>query len=704
MTRILTFLLLLFSLSAEGAEFSGLFAPRSPAEVAFRDARQLEAEKPDEAVARYWELLEGSFPVPDALHWALARLSPDDEAEAHWLAVVNAMPPSPFAGEAQRALASLYARQGKLGEAEATLRRLVDATPDKAGRAKLLAELLSILELAGKKDELVRTAKTLWTEYASLPESKRAAKFLTAAVPPAPTPGGAASAPVAPAPSPPSPIDGLTDDEALARGLALLNGGSREEAVKTLDLLRARLPAGSPLAGRVNLALGKALFFLRRYDQALAPLGVARGSVEQEEDARSYRAKVLFALNRGDEGAKELVQLALERPQSPNSPRYLEQASRVLEARRLAAEAQEAKGLLLKKYPRSAEARQARWFTAFAAYREGRYGEAAESFRLAGDGAERGWLRAESLYWEARSLLAGKEPERGKAVLASLVKDVPLGYYGRLGRALLEGRNGPLVGDARLKEPRVPPRLLPEAENPSVAVEGDALGRIQTYLRLGLPGAARTVLREVPAWDPRKAALAYWTEDFRGALQAARTTWLDWPDPALGTPDVFSREALAYPLAYPRTAWEAARKAGIHPHLLLAIAHTESHFDPRTYSVAEARGLMQFIPATAEAVAKAAGHASFSVEDLYKPSVALELGALHLRELLDRFSGDVVLAVAAYNAGATAVARWKESAPTADPELFVEAIPFSETRRYVKKVLTALDAYGRLDAPGLWLR
>ncbi|MHB8763452.1 MAG: lytic transglycosylase domain-containing protein, partial [Deferrisomatales bacterium] len=195
------------------------------------------------------------------------------------------------------------------------------------------------------------------------------------------------------------------------------------------------------------------------------------------------------------------------------------------------------------------------------------------------------------------------------------------------------------------------------------------------------------------------ARLRYWAGDFRGALRAGGRSWLDWPGDR--TPDALSPEGLAFPLAYPELAAAAAREAGIHPHLLLAVAHTESHFDPGAYSSAEARGLMQFIPATGAAVARAAGLAGFEPEDLFEPGLALRLGARHLRELLDRFEGDPVAAVAAYNGGAAAVERWLR-AGEGPADVFVEAISYRETRRYVLKVLTALDAYGRLDPPGAW--
>ena len=89
------------------------------------------------------------------------------------------------------------------------------------------------------------------------------------------------------------------------------------------------------------------------------------------------------------------------------------------------------------------------------------------------------------------------------------------------------------------------------------------------------------------------------------------------------------------------------------------------------------------------------------IESLTTP-VAFRLGARYLRILSDKFDGDLVAAVASYNGGEAAVAKWRKRWPDAEPDEFVELIPYRETRRYVKKVFTAIDAYGRLDAPGLW--
>lgn len=120
---------------------------------------------------------------------------------------------------------------------------------------------------------------------------------------------------------------------------------------------------------------------------------------------------------------------------------------------------------------------------------------------------------------------------------------------------------------------------------------------------------------------------------------------------------------------------EAARAAGVDPSLVTAVAQTESGGEPGALSRSGAAGVMQLMPATAQAL---------GVTDPYDATQNVRGGALYLRELLDRFGGDVRLALAAYNAGPGAVAR------------FGGIPPFAETRAYVARVL---DAYRRLRAP-----
>jgi soluble lytic murein transglycosylase len=121
----------------------------------------------------------------------------------------------------------------------------------------------------------------------------------------------------------------------------------------------------------------------------------------------------------------------------------------------------------------------------------------------------------------------------------------------------------------------------------------------------------------------------------------------------------------------------------------------ESNFVPEALSPARAVGLMQLLPETARAVADGAKREHDDAM-LTSPAQSIALGALYLKELLDKFHGSIPLAVAAYNAGPDTIARWRTRAPEVDIDVFVDFIPFTETRIYVARVMGNLARYGYL--------
>jgi soluble lytic murein transglycosylase len=116
----------------------------------------------------------------------------------------------------------------------------------------------------------------------------------------------------------------------------------------------------------------------------------------------------------------------------------------------------------------------------------------------------------------------------------------------------------------------------------------------------------------------------------------------------------------------------------------MAIARRESAFFPSARSPVGARGLMQLMPATGAAVARKAG-LKLQTRELYDIERNIDLGSVYYRQLLERFDGKRPLALAAYNAGPSRVQHWiREQAPM---DVWIETIPYRETRDYVKAVL-----------------
>ena len=143
---------------------------------------------------------------------------------------------------------------------------------------------------------------------------------------------------------------------------------------------------------------------------------------------------------------------------------------------------------------------------------------------------------------------------------------------------------------------------------------------------------------------------------------------------------------LLYPLAA-REALEAdSRALNLSPFLMAGLIRQESAFDPAARSRADARGLMQVMPAVGASYAKSEGIGDWETVLLYQPDLNVHFGLRHFAERLVACDGQIEATLAAYNAGEGPVNRWLKRAGTADPEIFIERIPYVETRDYVRRV------------------
>lgn len=153
---------------------------------------------------------------------------------------------------------------------------------------------------------------------------------------------------------------------------------------------------------------------------------------------------------------------------------------------------------------------------------------------------------------------------------------------------------------------------------------------------------------------------------------------------------------ILYPLAYWETIQAEAARRGHDPYLIASIIRQESAFEPTTVSNAGAVGLMQIMPEEASRIAEEGGLGPLTRNDLFDPARNIAVGAAEYGQKLQRTQGNPILAIAAYNAGETAVGTWIEKTPIDDIDLFVEAIPYAETRLYVKTVSRNRHEYRRI--------
>jgi len=148
------------------------------------------------------------------------------------------------------------------------------------------------------------------------------------------------------------------------------------------------------------------------------------------------------------------------------------------------------------------------------------------------------------------------------------------------------------------------------------------------------------------------------------------------------------------PRAHAELVEAAAARHGLDPNLLFAVMRVESIYQRHIVSYAGAIGLMQIMPRTGTLIAHARGEHDFTTADLLDPATNLEFAAWYLRSLLERFDGHLPLAIASYNGGPHNVRRWIQDHPSDMPlDVFLEHIPFDQTHRYVRRVLTHYRVY-----------
>jgi soluble lytic murein transglycosylase len=205
--------------------------------------------------------------------------------------------------------------------------------------------------------------------------------------------------------------------------------------------------------------------------------------------------------------------------------------------------------------------------------------------------------------------------------------------------------------------------------------DGDALAALAlTAQRNGWPWLALPAARSLTA----AASAAGWTGDTAALPRAL--------------------QAILFPVVWPHALSAAVAEQQTDPWLLLALVRQESAYNPRALSSAQARGLTQVVPDTATGIAAALHIPDFDQSQLYGPALSLRFGAFYLSGALRQFDGNVLYALAGYNAGPGAVPGWAGGRVNGDPDLFVDNIEYAETRQYVQIVYTNYANYRRLYA------
>jgi soluble lytic murein transglycosylase len=319
-------------------------------------------------------------------------------------------------------------------------------------------------------------------------------------------------------------------------------------------------------------------------------------------------------------------------------------------------------------------------------------------------------------YYLGRARIETGAVDQGVALLQSVVRDYPLSLYMALAYARLAERDRALaertLDEALAREPQgdAPPPQSPafgttafvravalarQGETRFARAELDRLGvgartapsevlwaAALLFSRAGAPKEAHQLLRTATMTaNPARGELVAWTEHYPAGQW--RTAW-----------------ELAFPRPWMQNVAAASAKSNIPESLAYAIMREESALDPRVVSGANAVGLMQLILPTARVMAKPLNLKVPDAEALKRPELNITLGCRYLGVLRGQFPDNPMLAIPGYNAGGGKPKDWVDARPNEDFDLWVEQIPYEETRLYTKRVITSMAAYDFLYGKG----
>lgn len=647
----------------------------------FRALAALRSNRPAEAAEAFEQLAQEHWALEDR---CLAQAGLAREEMGHWQKAQELYSKVPegskLYGDAQLGIARALRKKGDAAGALKALEPLLSKRTASAGRSLTAEALLTAADLHAELKDVAAEREALLELYSAHPLSAPAdlaEKRLRRVK--------------------------ISRELQVARAELLIEAHRNASGVKALKPLIPQLKLPGEWACRAHFAYGKAFRKQRMHSKAIAAL---KPVAEKCADAE-LRTKALYLLASSQSivdqpnGVKSYERLVKEFPDHPfaddalfyAADLYLRDGDRSSASKKL--------DDLVARYPDGdfhAEAIFKRFWmqrnegdTAGAletlAKIEERYRDSPETYEV-----ER------ARYWKARTLEQREQIVEADETLEKLAAEFPATYYGLLARnrlAILNRAAFEKVEKALSQPPSsqgfwpIDSRELAENRHFQAGLE---------LLRMGFTenaGAEFLSVRRTGLTDDSVRLLVYAlssANDAKSAHAVARTALRRDLQGRITAPSRAVWE-MAYPNLFRDLVEKHSQPADVDPDLLTALMREESALDPKALSWAGAIGLTQLMPATANWVAKANKMSHITPQMLLNPDLNIRLGALTLGGLLKKFHGVKPHAIAGYNAGDGAVRRWLSKHPQLEVDEWVEEIPISETRGYVKRVLRSYNTY-----------
>ncbi len=626
----------------------------------------------DYPAMRDWCLVHAGWSFEAAKKW--------EQAEAVYMQVEKE---SDVSIDAAIGLSHVYKRTKRFAEARNILTPFLEGTTTVAGRSPAADALWALADVEALSGNASAQQKLLLSLYSRFPSSPLAAQVEERL---------------------PNLYGLLSSDARLARAEGLIDIHHNAVGLQQVQAIEESLPPKSELRCRLLLAKGKAQRKLRQHAAAKVTLSEVTKRCKDEELLPKALSLLGYSqsLTSPREALKTYLRLATEFPQHVLADDALFAAGEMAERNKQWPEAVEYFSQLVNTFPSSDLAGEALFHLQQLFANAGDedtalelLGEASRRFESLPDSYE--FERAQ--YMRARLLLERRETEAATVLLEQLASAHPASYYGLIARERL-AEAAPERFEAFQTRMGSGPPYKPSPRLSLAELDGDK--RFLTAVELARLGLGDWLVSAVNAFDRTTlsepalralSALLSSAGEARSAHQLARL-WLKRPLSG----EVDSDSTLVFTVAYPlvfRDFVEAhsAAAAGLDPDLLQALMREESALDANVLSWAGAYGLCQLMPSTAFGLARKLSLKRPTKEQLFEPSLNIRLGATYLSDLLKRYKGQAPYAIAAYNAGETAVDRWRKARPNQPVDQWIENIPLQETRGYVKRVLRSFNTY-----------
>ena len=374
-----------------------------------------------------------------------------------------------------------------------------------------------------------------------------------------------------------------------------------------------------------------------------------------------------------DREASELyTQIHQLYPNSPLAPEGLYNAARLYQISNSTQKAIKTYDVLIRSYPRNKYAEDGAWYLGWIYYRKGQYREALGTFSAFTD-SDSTFNSSNAKYWKARTLEKQGKHDEAHVQYRELAGSTIPTYQ----TYLAQKKSGHIPKFTNI--------------NPESTVLGPKASRrkekAQLLINLGMPEEAKSeiIAMEDEAGTKEEfviVSLLYsQVDDYNKSINVAQ---------GIGLPQA---NRLSFPKGYKEIVGPYAKKYGVDELLVYSIIREESRFQKDVVSPANAVGLMQLIPPTARSVARQIGINGFSTAMLTIPRINIEMGIFYFKQVLDKFNGDVELALASYNAGPHRAVDWKVRFYGLEKDEFIEEVPFRETRNYIRRILRSYGAY-----------